>query len=787
MLDMATETETEAEVPDTLTTITLEPPADPDGQATVNDFLDYTEYFPSDLIRSLTLIGKLDHDYKNAAARVHDLTTTYGALPTLVASDRPDPQALRTQISIALEQAISFREAAYAEAARLADVAERHSSRLTSIKKKLQALPEPPSRDPTPPPVSPQNIRTRKPEVDRVPRITLHVDGGRKPTTGARQPKHRQILVPGQVLPPRGPENDVFTESEGETAVESADDLVDDATKGRNKVPKTPKPQKLKIVKPPRPRPQGVMGTNVHSSVAGISTSNALAMLTPPPQDAKPGSKHKPWFKLTEFEMAKLRKQMKKNAIWTPSDTMIRRVLTETGRGRDNYDKAKAQSDAAGEPLIDEDPVDPTKATLAPGEVLWNATPGKAEADLINRGMRLNEAKKNKKEQIAKQAAIDAVELQRATQKIENIGQSFTDLFKHNHSTPVSESVISLPASTKKPAKKRKREVDVATVESTSISSVTKEQIPKKLKINHSNIPIAPKPISKSKAVPTPIKTVTTTTTIPLAPAGPSTSPRTAPTRKAKTPTPALSSPTDVIKSPLPTPTALTAAQSRPRRSSIQSKIVETHESDLQKSRDIKAEPARDMRPRSRGNVIAGKAASAEPPASKRTSESSRGLREKRRASVVDAHPVSDPAPVSAAMQPRTTRGGRRPAPGLVTADEDGKGKVSVGKRKAAPKKKGTAPKKENGGKTVTTAEDGWDEVIDPDEPRYCLCGDVSYGTMIACENEDCEIEWFHLACVNLEAIPPRRVKWYCPDCRHKLGIDEKGNVTIPDGGSRRR
>jgi hypothetical protein len=26
---------------------------------------------------------------------------------------------------------------------------------------------------------------------------------------------------------------------------------------------------------------------------------------------------------------------------------------------------------------------------------------------------------------------------------------------------------------------------------------------------------------------------------------------------------------------------------------------------------------------------------------------------------------------------------------------------------------------------------------IDPDEPRYCLCEQVSFGTMIQCENND--------------------------------------------------
>jgi hypothetical protein len=72
------------------------------------------------------------------------------------------------------------------------------------------------------------------------------------------------------------------------------------------------------------------------------------------------------------------------------------------------------------------------------------------------------------------------------------------------------------------------------------------------------------------------------------------------------------------------------------------------------------------------------------------------------------------------------------------------------------------------------------EEYIDPDEPRYCLCGDVSWGTMIACDNEEnCEKEWFHLTCVGLGELPPRRTKWYCPDCRKKLkmGVNSNGLV----------
>ncbi|KXJ97607.1 hypothetical protein Micbo1qcDRAFT_156545, partial [Microdochium bolleyi] len=55
--------------------------ADPDAQATVTDYLDFTEYLPSDMMRSLTLVGKLDETYTETSIALHQLTTTWGALP----------------------------------------------------------------------------------------------------------------------------------------------------------------------------------------------------------------------------------------------------------------------------------------------------------------------------------------------------------------------------------------------------------------------------------------------------------------------------------------------------------------------------------------------------------------------------------------------------------------------------------------------------------------------------------------------------------------------------------
>jgi hypothetical protein len=59
------------------------------------------------------------------------------------------------------------------------------------------------------------------------------------------------------------------------------------------------------------------------------------------------------------------------------------------------------------------------------------------------------------------------------------------------------------------------------------------------------------------------------------------------------------------------------------------------------------------------------------------------------------------------------------------------------------------------------------DMPIDPNEPTYCICGRVSFGEMIGCDNPECPIEWFHFECVGLQA--PVKGKWYCPLCSVKL------------------
>ena len=50
-------------------------------------------------------------------------------------------------------------------------------------------------------------------------------------------------------------------------------------------------------------------------------------------------------------------------------------------------------------------------------------------------------------------------------------------------------------------------------------------------------------------------------------------------------------------------------------------------------------------------------------------------------------------------------------------------------------------------------------------EPTYCFCNNVSYGDMIACDNEVCMYEWFHFPCVGISEKPQAGQLWYCHKC----------------------
>ena len=713
-------------------------PEDPDAQATITDFLDYTEYLPSDLNRSLTLIGKLDEAYIDRADKVHDLSKQYGTLPKLPSGNSGSPRALRSQISYNLDHAIRARESAYCEAERLHEMVNRHYNRLVGIKTKLHALPKPPSRDPTPVPRSPLAARKTPP-----PRITLRLDGPKAAASAARitdqerkvRRHNRRITVPGEVLPPPNPDSpQAFTDSDWESIPPSPLPMPTSRVGGarsRHKPPRIrpPKPPKTSKDRTPRPpRPPGT-GTNVHSSVAGISTSNALSMLPKPPADARLGSEHAPWMRLTEYEMALLRKRMKKNAIWTPSETMIRRELADAGRGPDNYRKKKAEADEGGEEFIDVDNIATTAPgkPLAPGEISADAL-GLASTNLSNRGMKLNEAKKQKREQML---LASLQETEQAAKRLETLGSNFKELFrKPSLVSPLTPSISVVESghkdrSVKKkkkaakeeckdvesPAKKRKREEsprrEIAPVQPDSVASPSKPT----LKRQKSQTQLAPLNL-----------TTTVTTSVPLA--APAPSPSKPARQRSESVVPATPHMPAPEKPKVNTsPVKVTATSSRPRRVSLTLKGPASPQA---------AEPT--SRPPSR----ASRRGSTGPPSATLSRD------HLRRKSATPATPTTTAPTLTAA-----SRRSKRPAPGTVMQSEEGSATVSKGTRDRPPKndksvlsaaaandagKKATAADKE---KMSNAEEAAAGELVDPDEPRFCICGDVSWGDMICCDNDN--------------------------------------------------
>ncbi|KAH7106867.1 hypothetical protein BKA62DRAFT_685327 [Auriculariales sp. MPI-PUGE-AT-0066] len=62
--------------------------------------------------------------------------------------------------------------------------------------------------------------------------------------------------------------------------------------------------------------------------------------------------------------------------------------------------------------------------------------------------------------------------------------------------------------------------------------------------------------------------------------------------------------------------------------------------------------------------------------------------------------------------------------------------------------------------------DDDGDQDGELDEKQYCYCNQISYGDMVACDNEECPREWFHLGCIGITSAP--KGSWYCDDCLSK-------------------
>ena len=47
----------------------------------------------------------------------------------------------------------------------------------------------------------------------------------------------------------------------------------------------------------------------------------------------------------------------------------------------------------------------------------------------------------------------------------------------------------------------------------------------------------------------------------------------------------------------------------------------------------------------------------------------------------------------------------------------------------------------------------------------WCLCAGPEEGQIVACDHQNCRIQWYHFHCVGLVDTPSAGTPWFCPSC----------------------
>lgn len=746
--------------------------ADPDAQATVTDFLEFTEHLPADMIRSLTLIGTLDRNYLDASHKLHDLTKLWGQLPTLAPEEKPRPVQLRADVSEALNHVLTSRVYSHAEAVRMADNVNRHVNRLKLIHAKLRTMLEHyPAEDEQ----KGSLVTTKSPQVTREIR--------RQPAAGGekgRRPRVPRITVPGEVLAPYDVGYDTYSgESDSSEEEEDEEPVAAQRTPaaragsqkprgGRKPTDKPPKTPKLKIPKPSSQLPT----PTVTGTPAGMPS--ATEPLKPPPDNAVAGSDDAPWLRLTQWELSKLRKRMKKNAAWVPSDTMIHKELKTLGRGYEGWASAKKKAEDEGRPFeyssLPQSVVDDATGSeqLPMGAVSLDSAIAAEDGNLSNRGHELNKAKKIKKDRMSDIAAKEAEE---SARRFALVARSFQVSFQQ----PQASEQPPAKVSSRRQQRKRKRDsITEADGEKPDPASLKRSKTETPVPIpQHINLPRSQQtPVPPPQLTPggTQIPQSTTPVPIPMPP-GQEQSIITVGTKStAASPAPSGDATTTTTTVPTKAP-ADDVPPSSPKKSTTPI-LPPVRETRAREAKNLAArEKAAALPPvRNSGSRAATPGAPAPVPEAPSRRPSSRG--QQLHGAEHPQHPGlaadrprrtstarNTPAPEQMSLRQPSKRT-KRPAPGIISRTNSG-GNSAITKRKAAPKKSkrgaGAGRKREDvrGQVAEVEAEVEVDEdgnVIDPNEEKYCFCNRVSYGTMVLCENESVSLHVFHLP---LSSVPP--------------------------------
>lgn len=76
-------------------------------------------------------------------------------------------------------------------------------------------------------------------------------------------------------------------------------------------------------------------------------------------------------------------------------------------------------------------------------------------------------------------------------------------------------------------------------------------------------------------------------------------------------------------------------------------------------------------------------------------------------------------------------------------------------------------------------------EKLKTKERIYCKCRRPQFGNMVACDNAECQFEWFHYRCVGLRRSPAG--DWYCQDCANKRNQPAQARKRLSSESMRNR
>ncbi|KAK6529175.1 hypothetical protein TWF281_008361 [Arthrobotrys megalospora] len=365
--------------------------SNPDAHSVVSEYIDYTEYLHCDIARSLGLIHKLDGDYGVCAAAVHEVATEYCALAEGGAPSASNTEAdltgrlrdLRKGIANPLNSGLVDREESVAEAIRLYETVDRHFNRLSDIIRRLQKINVVPRQV-----LAPESGRDRGSSYqgDAQMRITLRLDGQRRASLPSLA-RHTNPRTPNSTV-----RNPTTSRKKSTTRLvdEKASTRKASGSKATLAYGNNSQPAVLESSSesdwddPPNPR-------------AVVSEADRKSSLT---HCFSEDGRRLPWFELQPLELAVLRKRMKKNSSWQPSDAMMLKQLEMLGRGVRGFRKWARRT---GQNRADIEKV------LEGGDGLTSGIAiGALKRSQDNKGMRLNVMKRAKREREKAEAAAAA-------------------------------------------------------------------------------------------------------------------------------------------------------------------------------------------------------------------------------------------------------------------------------------------------------------------------------------------------------------------------------------------